>query len=475
MEVPVNSCVESGLSVSLAVLLFNLTACSDDTTGQDAGGAPDATLSADAGDFADAGVADAADASTEDASIGEDAGPDELGAPGGESDVVFMPGIRQYRITVAEADWDELNRTADEEQYVPADLDVDGVVLEQIGIRYKGNYSLNSCVEDGRPTCDKLSMKLKFSEYVEDQRLHGLTRLNFNAAFNDASLMRTRLAFSMYAAMGVPTPRTAYAQLYVNDEYLGLFVVVEAVDGRFSRARSPDGDGNVYKEVWPGHSSRAEVEASLRSNRAAVDVSGFEAFGAALNGATDETFEATLAEWVDVDQLLRTVAVDRLVGHWDGPISAWYCFGGRCRNHNYFWYESVSQNRAWLVPWDMNDTFKPFLVREIADQGLPDWNEVTQNCDEVAILGGTPARPPSCDDFIHRLGTIFADRYDAALQAAVDGPMSPAAVQERIDFFRSELEPFIAADENGPGYDRWDVEVNVLDNFANELREMAQD
>lgn len=93
----------------------------------------------------------------------------------------------------------------------------------------------------------------------------------------------------------------------------------------------------------------------------------------------------------------------------------------------------------------------------------------------MRILGGTPARPPSCDDFIHRLGTVFADRYDVALQAVLDGPMSAAAVQERIEFFRGELEPLIGADENGPGYDRWDGAVNALDYFAGELRGMAQE
>jgi hypothetical protein len=143
-----------------------------------------------------------------------------------ESDWVFdETALRTYELTIAPDDLETLERTATDEEYVPAALRVDDTELDLIGVRYKGSLgTLVSCFdESGERTCDKLSFKLKFSEYLPDQRLRGLRRLTFNSRANDESQLRERLAYRVFREMGVVAPRSAHARLVINGEDQGLF------------------------------------------------------------------------------------------------------------------------------------------------------------------------------------------------------------------------------------------------------------
>src|SRR5207237_4182871 len=60
----------------------------------------------------------------------------------------------------------------------------------------------------------------------------------------------------MYARLDMAAPRETHARLFVNNEYVGLFVVVEEIDRAFvarvfgeAEARAETG-GYLYKDRW---------------------------------------------------------------------------------------------------------------------------------------------------------------------------------------------------------------------------------
>ena len=55
--------------------------------------------------------------------------------------------------------------------------------------------------------------------------------------------------------MGIPTSRTGYAQLFVNGEDYGLYLVVESQDDRWLKRNFEDRSGNLYdgKYVYSGY------------------------------------------------------------------------------------------------------------------------------------------------------------------------------------------------------------------------------
>ena len=409
-----------------------------------------------------------------DGSLETDGGPgSDSGVPPDPSDSVFDESqIQTFNLTIADADWDFLNENALLEQYVPGTLEYDGETVAEIGVRYKGAVgSLRLCFDQqGNRICDKLSFKLKFNEYVPGQRLRGLKRVNLHAMEGDGSKMHDAIGYKLFRDNGVYASRTAFARVVVNGELIGLFIAVEAVDGRFTRRSFPDGgEGNLYKEIWPVYSSSQPYINALRTNEDEnPSVDKILGFAAALAAADDSTFEAMIEAWTDADMLMRYMAVARLLDHWDG-IVAFYCgSGGGCGNHNYYWYESQSEDKLWLVPWDLDHTFEdPNPFRDI--YGMPEWDDVDADCTPRDVFLGVQARAPGCDPLIRGMAVALGDRYVAESRELLAGDFSAAALSARIDALEALIADEIANDPDVTPAE-WSAAVANLRNNANSNR-----
>ena len=172
-----------------------------------------------------------------------------------------------------------MRSTAGEEEYEigsvrVAGLGEDGGVGEWtgVGIRFKGFFgSLRQCLIPGFADCKKLSYKLKFDYVNADQRFFGLKRLQLHASINDESLMRERLAYSLFREMGVPTVRQTYATVTrtgagsIGTDHLGVHLLTDVLDGRWTDATFRGGDGNLYKEAWPELNEGARDKKTVRA------------------------------------------------------------------------------------------------------------------------------------------------------------------------------------------------------------------
>lgn len=405
----------------------------------------------------------------------------------GSSEYLFDDTVlRTYELVVAPADWAELNANIRAEQYVPATVRFEGTDYAGAGVRYKGAVGslqnqgpideLAPCFDGAGnhlvANCPKLSLKVSFNEYDPEGRFFGVKKLQFHSMHADPSKLREALAYSLFRDSDVHAPRTAFARLVVNGELLGLYVLVEQIDGRFTRERFPDGgEGNLYKEVWPVAQTAQPYLDALKTNEDEnPSVDKMVRFATALANATDETFEATLEEWTDVDMLVRKMAVDRAIDHWDG-IVAWYCPGPVCFNHNYYWYESTTEDRVWLIPWDVDRSLDaPPPIRTI--YGMPDWDETTA-CDPITIFFGIGGRPPHCDPFIGRMADQLWDRYAAASRVLLDGPYSTTAVNPKLDRWGALIADAV---EEDPHLDTSTWQAAIVELRANiaELRSLIE-
>jgi hypothetical protein len=395
---------------------------------------------------------------------GPDGGVD--GGPGGDPALIFDEStIRTYEIDVAPADWEWLNQNATLEEYVRADLHFEGETYAGIGLRYKGGYgSLYTCFDSqGNRTCDKLSIKLAFDEYDPDARFYGLKKLNFHSMEADPSKMHDAIVYKLFRDQEVPAPRTAYARVVVNGELIGLYAVVEQIDGRFTRARFPDGgEGNLYKEVWPSYTTEQPYLDALETNADEMpSADKMVRFAQALATAGRDGFAGVVESWTDADQLMRYMAVARLVDSWD-DIVGWYCVMGQpCFNHNYYWYESTTEDRVWLIAWDVDHTFEePSPIRTYFS--MPDWDDVSADCTPKNIFLGIQGRAPACDPFIAGMATQLWDRYASSSQALLDGDFAEVAMGARIDDLHDLIRDAVAEDPNGPTLTTWNTGVSDL-------------
>ncbi len=366
--------------------------------------------------------------------------------------------------------WAWLQAHAREETYVPAQACLDGKAIGLVGLRFKGSYgSLFTCFNAaGENTCRKLSLKIKLDEYVPKQRLYGLERLNLQGYRYDNSYIKEALAFDLYRAMGIVAPRVTWALVRLNGESLGLYGLVEEVDGRFVKDRWPDNDqGNLYKEVWPGQADDSWLLSHLRTNKAAPDISAFKAFSAAVNAASSAELRAALGSYVDLDYFARYLAVDDAIGNFDG-ITAFYAVGSAdtAGNHNYYFYQE-SPNRFTIIPWDVETSMT--LSSGFGD--VPDWRTIPADCSlRYSVWGGVAqVRAPGCQRVFQALASDLR-AYRAAARRLLDGPLTEAAMGSAIDKYASFVRAAATVDPHGPGAAEFEKAVDFLKQDIPRLR-----
>ena len=60
-------------------------------------------------------------------------------------------------------------------------------------------------------------------------------------------MLHERLSFQVMRQLGIPTQRAAHTRLYVNDEYIGLYMIEETIDKTFLKSHFSDNEGYLYK------------------------------------------------------------------------------------------------------------------------------------------------------------------------------------------------------------------------------------
>ena len=422
---------------------------------------------------------------TSDADAGVDGGAGETDTAATDDgqmkahEVFEQSALLEYRFTINESDWTAIEDRGDEEAYYPAALEIAGGDVEEsydtVGFRHKGAWSLHHCFDTGSRSyedeCAKLSYKVKFNEYDSESRLYGLKRINLHAMSGERSKLRERLAYDMFNAFGVVAPRTAYATVYINNTFMGLFLQVEQIDGRFTAFHFPnDGDGNLYKEVWP----KVDVPTDsyiehLKTNNDpedAIDVSDMRAFAETIEQSNDETFEDDMTAVLDLENLLRYMAVDRASNNWDGIVT----FYSPTSPHNFYWYHDADPNGIFhLIPWDLDNTFWPFdpfmdpQDWATADP-IPDWNVEPAHCERRPVWepdSDTMTTPPGCDKLINLLARTCWDRFVDIGETLLDGPMNMDVMLAKIDTWQQQINTVVREDPF-INYTDWQDSINEL-------------
>ncbi|MEN9700512.1 MAG: hypothetical protein RLZZ301_1710 [Bacteroidota bacterium] len=221
------------------------------------------------------------------------------------------------------------------------------VVIDSVGFRCRGNTSLAS---------QKKSFKIDLNQFVSGQKFVGLKEINLNGEHNDPSIMRTYTADQLLRASGLPASRTSYVRLYINNEYKGLYINVEYLDGNFLDLRFPnDGNGNLWKcyygadLTWLGTSASSyQNNYILQTNESANDYTALIHFIDVLNHEPTATFACAIQEVFDVELFLRNIALEILIGQWDG-----YAYN----KNNYYLYQRPSDGKIVFMSYDLDNTF----------------------------------------------------------------------------------------------------------------------
>lgn len=162
-----------------------------------------------------------------------------------ESKLFNTDEIITINIEIDEDDWNDMLQNAISEEYYVCDVTINGLKINDVAIRPKGNTSLSSIAMD--PDTDRYSLKLEFGHYVEGQTCYGLDKLILNNNYADATNMKEALIYDMFQFIGADASLYNYASVSVNGEYWGVYLALEGVEQSFMLRNYGSQDGELYK------------------------------------------------------------------------------------------------------------------------------------------------------------------------------------------------------------------------------------
>ncbi|MEO8352659.1 MAG: CotH kinase family protein [Chthoniobacteraceae bacterium] len=247
--------------------------------------------------------------------------------------------------------------------YVHADLEFDGVKLDDVAVRYKGNGTYM----EARGAL-KRSFKIDLNRYVKGQKIADQTTLNLHTNTTDATWMNEPLSYRLYREAEVPAPRTTYARVFLtvpekyDHQIVGLYSIVENVDKHFAEENFDTKKGAIFKPVTP--SLFSDLGDSWTSYKQIYDpkdeVSADEAqrvidFAKLVTHTDDAKFAAKLSDFLDLDEAARYFAVTVWLATMDSILAV---------GQNYYLHLDPKTNRFQFIPWDMDHSFGNFMGGE---------------------------------------------------------------------------------------------------------------
>jgi len=359
--------------------------------------------------------------------------------------------------------------------YFPVTITHDGHAWTQVGMRYKGNFSLMMgslfSLMMGKPD-GKLSFRLNFDRFedahpeIANQRFYGFKELTFSSNFDDVTRMREALANELFRDRGVAAPRAAFYRIVVNtggrDEVWGLYTLVEdPADSAMLTSQFGGAAGNLYKPDGIGADwttfDRAGFE--KKTNKGKADFSDIQAAIDALHADLPPAeWRANLERHFDVDLFLRWLAVNQVVDNWDSY--------GRFA-HNYYVYADPGRNgRLVWIPWDNNYSFGliPLAANPAGMAQIIPRAAGAAPAPQVPVpQGPMPAGVPmigSNDDVLFEKGVgqgwplisrlladpVYMPRYRAHLRFALGGLYERDRLTARIREWQKLLAPSVKSD-----------------------------
>ncbi|CAA6804872.1 MAG: Spore coat protein [uncultured Sulfurovum sp.] len=322
--------------------------------------------------------------------------------------------------------------------FVPADVYYEGTQWYRVGIRFKGNSSLQSAWKNG---ILKLSFKLDFDEYEDDypqidnQRFYGFKKFSLKNNYDDQSFLREKVAADVFKDAGLAVSHTAFYTLYVDygegPEYFGLYTLVEEVDGEVLDTQFSSDEGNLYK---PEDGSANFVEGTFntedftkKTNEDEEDWSDIESLFAALH---DDSRVSDAASWridiesvFNVDQYLKYLAVNGIIQNWDTY--------GRMA-HNYYLYNNPDNGLLTWVPWDNNEALQDGKLGGALNLDFSNLNDA-----DWPLIAKLYA-----DD-------TYKAQYDAYVQEVIDGAFETSTMQDKYDTYADLIEPYATSERSG--------------------------
>jgi hypothetical protein len=288
--------------------------------------------------------------------VGTAPAPSGGGSSSSSADPFFDDSVLQeIRFTINTKDWQTLKENYLSNEYYPCDFKWRDQTVRNVGIRSRGTGSRSGI---------KPGLRVDFDRYTSNQKFLGLKSFVLRNNTQDQTNLHERLSMLIFRRMGAEAPRETHAKMFVNDEYVGLFTIVESVDKDFLKKNLGEDSGYLYKYDYPadgtpyyfedrGADGNAYVPLPFKpeTNESNPRPEFVAQWVQAVNLSSAAAFQSAVGEFLDFAKFIRHVAVEVFIGDYDGFI-------GNYGINNFYVYRYNNQKRFQMIPWDKSEAFK---------------------------------------------------------------------------------------------------------------------
>jgi len=231
-------------------------------------------------------------------------------------------------------------------QFNGSDVTLPQAAIESHGKGSRSNY--------------KPSFKIDFSRYESQNKFLGLRYLVLRANTQEPSGMHERVAMEFFRKMGIRAPREAHARVFLNDQYAGLYTMVEQIDPIFLQRNFGEGDGRLYGYEWvdywifdyrgPDSLAYSPLPFKPENNLINLDPQPIVEMVRTINEAPDSEFSSALSQYLDLQSLFKELAAENFIAEQDGII-------GDYTLNNFYLYRFMGTLRSIFLPWDKSNSF----------------------------------------------------------------------------------------------------------------------
>jgi hypothetical protein len=315
-------------------------------------------------------------------------------AEGNSTDALFDPTlVRRVDVTIPTdngppSSWELIDRDSEGQgcvaftrPYHEGAVKMAGKSYTNVGVKVKGGCGSSSSLGD------KPSLKIHLSwdadpeddTCVAERRILGVERLTLNNGRQDGTALHEHLTYKFYRMVGVPAPRTASVVLYLNDEYYGVYQLIETIDRQFLKEHfdTSAGRGAMYEgayhcdlltgddiEMSDGHcwEREFELDSCSRPPEPGDDLQ-FEADGVTPQDgwiplrdfratvesiAAEDSFFPAITQTVEWGEFLANWAASSIVYDWDNYAQF---------QNNFRVYHNPSSGQWHFIPWGVDQSW----------------------------------------------------------------------------------------------------------------------
>ena len=251
--------------------------------------------------------------------------------------------------------------------YQMVDMIFDGIAIDSIGIKEKGNISRNV------PNL-KVPLKIKTNKYVGGKKYDGIKEFTLHNSYQDPSMMREKITYDICRQMGLFALRTAFAKVYINSVYWGLYTIVEGKDEMFKQVfDNRDADAvesldfgdmcyisdspNVYNYDVSGRPTY-----QLENGNAQTAFPRFAAMISKANKTPDAQYMDTVSTYLNLEHFFIYQAINVYLMNMDSYIA----FLG----NQIYMYDDVKKIFQ-IIPWDFNASLALWNTNNFSPDSYP--------------------------------------------------------------------------------------------------------